>query len=88
MIIGPYKPDGEIWGCDRDVCNGSFVDGSYVYVGSDNFPYVVGCWGPGPDPLYQPGCSNSGCGSRPASALQLFAASLGIVTSAIAALVF
>ena len=52
MIIGPWKENGEIWGCDRDVCNGAFVDGSYVYVGSDNFPYVVGCWGPGPDPLY------------------------------------
>jgi len=64
MIIGPYKADGTTWGCDRDVCNGAFVDGSYVYVGSDNFPYVVGCWGPGPDPLYQPGCSSSGCGSR------------------------
>ena len=35
MIIGPYKEDGSIWGCDRDVCNGAFVDGNYVYVGSD-----------------------------------------------------
>lgn len=62
MIIGPYTPEGDFWGCDRDVCNGRFIDGQYVYVGSANFPYVVGCWGPGPDPLYQPSCSNSGCG--------------------------
>ena len=64
MIIGPFKQDGNSWGCaDRDVCNGAFVDGSYVYVGSETFPYVVGCWGPGPAPLYQPGCTKSPCGS-------------------------
>ena len=67
MIIGPYKENGEIWGCDRDVCNGAFVEGSYVYVGSDQFPYNLGCWGPGPDPLYQPSCTNSGCGTLRAS---------------------
>lgn len=63
MIIGPYKPDGTTWGCDRDVCNGAFVDGSYVYVGSDNFPYVVGCWGPGPSAVYLPTCTSNGCGT-------------------------
>ena len=64
IVIGPYKSDGTTWGCaDRDVCNGAFVNGSYVYVGSDTFPYVVGCWGPGPAPLYEPGCSSNGCGS-------------------------
>ena len=63
MIIGPYAEDGTIFQCSRDVCNGKFIDGSYVYVGSDQFPYVVGCWGPGPEPLYQPGCSSNGCGS-------------------------
>ena len=62
VIIGPYKPDGTNWGCDRDVCNGVFVNSSYVYVGSDHFPYVVGCWGPGPEHQYSPTCSNSGCG--------------------------
>ena len=63
VILGPYKSDGTTWGCaDRDVCNGAFVDGSYVYVGSDTFPYVVGCWGPGPAHQYVPGCTNSGCG--------------------------
>ena len=67
IIIGPYKSDGSTWGCsDRDVCNGAFVNGSYVYVGSSTFPYNVGCWGPGPDPLYQVGCSSNSCGSLPA----------------------
>ena len=103
MIIGPYKENGEIWGCDRDACNGAFVDGSYVYVGSDNFPYVVGCWGPGPDPLYEPTCSTSGCGSPAStagededddsdtvevSAMQHFALSLGIATTAASTLLF
>ena len=67
IIIGPYKSDGNTWGCDdRDVCNGAFVNGSYVYVGSSTFPYNIGCWGPGPDPLYQVGCSSNSCGSRAA----------------------
>ena len=35
VIIGPYKSDGSTWGCDRDICNGTFIDGQYVYVGSD-----------------------------------------------------
>ena len=65
IIIGPYKSDGTTWDCaDRDVCNGAFVDGSYVYVGSSTFPYVVGCWGPGPAHVYQPGCSTNSCGSQ------------------------
>ena len=64
MIIGPYKADGTTWGCDRDVCNGNFIDGSYDYVGSDQFPYVVGCWGPGPDPAYGPTCSTNACSAR------------------------
>jgi len=64
VLLGPYKSDGTSWDCaDRDVCNGAFVDGSYVYVGSDTFPYVVGCWGPGPDTLHVPGCTTNGCGA-------------------------
>ena len=63
LIIGPYKKEGGNFGCDdRDVCNGAFIDGQYVYVGSATFPYVVGCWGPGPDPVHAPKCSSSGCG--------------------------
>ena len=65
IIIGPHKPDGTTWDCaDRDVCNGAFVNGSYVYVGSSTFPYVVGCWGPGPAHLYKPSCSFNSCGSQ------------------------
>jgi len=62
VILGPHKSDGDTWECDdRDVCNGAFVDGSYVYVGSQEFPYVVGCWGPGPDNQYAPTCTDNGC---------------------------
>ena len=65
LIMGPYKEDGTTWGCSRDVCNGAFIGDQYVYVGSDKYPYVVGCWGPGPDVLYQPGCTSaaSACGT-------------------------
>ena len=84
VIIGPYKEDGSNWQCDRDVCNGTFIDGQYVYVGSDQFPYVVGCWGPGPAPLYQPGCTSNGCGSLESAATSLIAAQIGALASAVA----
>ena len=62
MILGPYKEDGNQYGCaDRDVCNGAMVGTSYAYVGSDTFPYVVGCWGPGPQQLYAATCSAKSC---------------------------
>ena len=49
MIYGPYKEDGDFWGCeDHDVCNGAFVEGNYVYVSTKTFPYILGCFGPGP----------------------------------------
>ena len=55
ILMGPYKnTDGESWQCaDRDVCNGTTLvnengDNVYVYVGSDTFPYNLGCFGPGP----------------------------------------
>lgn len=48
VIKGPYNEDGETWDCDdHDVCNGAFLnDGSYAYVTTNTFPYVIGCWGP------------------------------------------
>ena len=48
IIVGPYNSNGELWHCDEhDFCNGSFLkDGTYAYVLTANFPYVVGCWGP------------------------------------------
>ena len=66
LIMGPYKDaNGTRWSCsNRDVCNGAFIGNQYVYVGSDTFPYVVGCWGPGPKPDYKPCCSNTACGSK------------------------
>ena len=50
IIVGPYNSDGELWSCDEhDVCNGVFLsDNSYAYAMTFTFPYVVGCWGPGP----------------------------------------
>jgi len=64
VIYGPYNADGEIWACeDHDVCNGFFLaDNSYGYAATSTFPYIVGCWGPGPVQLYGTGCSNSDCG--------------------------
>ena len=69
LIMGPYKnSSGDEWSCeDRDQCNGAFIDGQYVYVGSHEFPYVVGCWGPGPEVEYAPDCSNNTCGSTDSS---------------------
>ena len=49
VIVGPYNQDGELWGCgDHDVCNGAFVGDNYVYVSTTTFPYILGCFGPGP----------------------------------------
>lgn len=66
IILGPYKSDGTRYGCDdRDQCNGAFVGDDadvYAYVGSGEFPYVVGCWGPGPAATVAPSCSNNACG--------------------------
>lgn len=60
--MGPYKEDGQRFGCnDIDVCNGAFVDGQYVYVGTSTFPYVLGCWGPGPSYTHSPTCTSNGC---------------------------
>lgn len=48
VIVGPYNANGELWICDEhDFCNGTFITGgSYAYVLTSTFPYVVGCWGP------------------------------------------
>ena len=49
MIYGPYKENGDFWGCDdHDICNGTFVEGNYVYVSTRTFPYILGCFGSGP----------------------------------------
>ena len=63
VIYGPYNSDGELWGCDdHDVCNGFWLeDGAYGYASTTTFPYVVGCWGPGPMQHYEATCSSLGC---------------------------
>ena len=52
-IYGPYNADEELWTCeDHDVCNGRFfpeLDDSYAYVATSTHPYILGCWGPGPN---------------------------------------
>ena len=62
MIYGPYNADGELWSCDdRDICNGAFIDGNYVYLSTMTFPYILGCFGPGPQQNYSVTCSKSSC---------------------------
>lgn len=62
MIVGPYNAKGEAWGCDEhDICNGTFIDNQYVYVSTGTFPYVVGCWGPGPKQTSEVTCSSFSC---------------------------
>ena len=67
VIKGPYNEDGELWSCDQiDICNGTFLrDGSYVYVATQTFPYIVGCWGPGNNQLMPVSnqCSTNSCGN-------------------------
>ena len=63
IIVGPYNKDGELWSCDdHDVCNGVFLaDNSYAYAMTYTYPYVVGCWGPGPNQVYSAGCTSRSC---------------------------
>lgn len=62
LIYGPYNADGDFWGCDEhDVCNGAFVEGNYAYVSTKQFPYILGCFGPGPQQTFQVTCSDSSC---------------------------
>lgn len=40
------------------------ADGSYGYVSTSAFPYVVGCWGPAATGcMNKPTCSSYGCAS-------------------------
>ena len=46
-IMGPYSDAGEIWQpSDVDICNEKIIDGEYVYLTTQFYPYTVGCWGP------------------------------------------
>ena len=65
IIYGPYNGDGEQWSCeDLDVCNGfTLDDDSYGYASTITFPYLVGCWGPGPTTFVgvSSSCSTNAC---------------------------
>ena len=65
VIKGPYNADGELWSCDEhDICNGVFLsDGSYAYVATETFPYIVGCWGPAHEQTVAASCSSNTCGA-------------------------
>jgi hypothetical protein len=66
IIYGPWNTaTGNQWTCaERDVCNGrTMPDGSYAYVATTEFPYLVGCWGPGPLQTYKSTCTTSSCGT-------------------------
>jgi hypothetical protein len=68
VIFGPFNSAGELWGCDDvDACNGFWLDdGSYAYASTSFFPYLVGCWGPGPSLTYEVTCSTNACGDASA----------------------
>ena len=45
-IYSPYDQNGDLHK-GLDSCNGKYYEGSYAYFATDDFPYIVGCWGPG-----------------------------------------
>lgn len=85
VIKGPYNKDGELWGCDdHDVCNGAFLsDGSYAYVTTNTFPYVVGCWGPASvqSNRLDAGCTLRTCGAT--AGLTVLAGAVAILISSL-----
>ena len=84
IIVGPYNDDGELWSCDEhDVCNGVFLsDNSYAYAMTYTFPYVVGCWGPGPDQEFKATCTSRSC-SGSVSGISLAISSLFVSLAAL-----
>lgn len=84
VIKGPYNGNGELWGCDdHDICNGAFLsDGSYAYVTTTTFPYVVGCWGPASSQTTRlsDSCTLKTCGAREGLTLLASAAALLIAS--------
>ena len=82
--MGTYNADGELWTCeDHDICNGTFIDGNYVYLSTTTFPYILGCFGPGTAQEYAVTCSSSSC---PESSFGSGAISLQSVTALAATL--
>lgn len=59
-IFGPYDADGVAWDpCDVNVCNGITIEGEYAYVMTTFFPYTVGCFSTGAQPLLYASCSTN-----------------------------
>ena len=60
-LYGPWNESGLQWDCNKhDICNGAFLaDGSYGYVSTSTFPYVVGCYGPGVGQNYKATCTST-----------------------------
>ena len=80
VIVGPYNKDGELWACDEhDICNGTFIDGTYVYVATETFPYIVGCWGPAHEQTVAATCSSNTCGA--VAQLLIFSAALAALAT-------
>ena len=91
MIWGPYDENGELWDCaDHDICNGAFIDGNYVYLSTTTFPYILGCFGPGPTQSYQASCTSGGCGGSSDSSTDAatMMTSLTAISSALIALLY
>jgi hypothetical protein len=65
IVLGPWNANGELWDCNKhDICNGAFLaDGSYAYVSTSTFPYILGCFGPAAAQNQKASCSNWGCTS-------------------------
>jgi hypothetical protein len=65
-IYGPYDSTGATWdACDVDMCNGLYINGEYAYVMTTFFPYSVGCFAVGNQPVLSASCSINSrvCGS-------------------------
>jgi len=48
LIYSPYDKNGELH-TGLDNCNGKYHDGTYAYFATRDFPYIIGCFGPGID---------------------------------------
>jgi hypothetical protein len=46
-IFGPFDSTGALH-IGLDSCNGKIVNGSYAYYATIEYPYLLGCFGPGP----------------------------------------
>ena len=89
LIYGPYNSNGELRSCDEhDICNGTFIDGNYVYVSTTTFPYILGCFGPGPQQDYAASCTSSTCPTSSLSGAVMLSTLSAIAASMTALLYF